>query len=110
MKTLFDLLYENQLIHWAAALAGIISLVLVRVFRVKSFSWKFWLNENLIGFIWSLFFLSLSVTLSALYNPGYTLIEAYLTGYCGAHVIFRLSKEPKNHNLPKRIPHRHQSR
>lgn len=106
MKTLFDFLYENQLLHWIAAVAGIMSLVLVRVFRVKGFSMRVWVHENLIGFIWSLFFLSLAVTLTALYDPGYTLIEAFLTAYCGAHVIFRLNKEPKY----PRITHRHQSR
>ena len=95
MKTLFDLLYENQLVHWLAALAGIVSLVVVRVLHVKDFSWKVWVRGNLIGLIWSLFVLSLSVTLTALYTPEYTLIEAFFTGYCGAHVIFRLNKEPK---------------
>jgi hypothetical protein len=110
MKTLFDFLYDNQLLHWAAALAGIISLLLVRVFRVKGFSWKVWVHENLIGLIWSLFFLSLTVTLTAVYVDSYTLTEAFLTGYSGAHVIFRLNKEPKNHTRPTRLFNRHQSR
>ena len=110
MKTLFDFLYENQLLHWAAAIAGILSLVLIRVFRVKGFSWKIWMNENLIALIWSLFFLSLSVSLTALYVPSYTLTEAFFSGYCGAHVIFRLNKEPKSFVRPPRVIPRHQSR
>jgi hypothetical protein len=105
MKAIMEFLYANQVIHWLIAVAGIISLLIVRIWSVKSFSWKVWVNDNLIGFIWSLFILSLTVTLSATYNPGYSLIEAYLTGYCGAHVIFRLNKEPKNHIYPGRFPH-----
>jgi ABC-type Mn2+/Zn2+ transport system permease subunit len=110
MKSIIDFLYQNQALHWAAALAGIISLLLIRVIKVKSFSWKVWVNDNLIGFIWSLFFLSLTVTLTAVYNPGYSLIEAYLTGYCGTHVILRLNKEPKNFDHPGKFPHRNQNR
>ena len=110
MKTIFDFLYQNQLLHFAAALMGIISLVLVRVFRVKGFSMRIWAHENLIGFIWSLFFLSLTVSLTALYVPSYSLTEAFFSGYCGAHVIFRLNKEPKNYTRPPSVIHRSQHR
>ena len=109
METTFDFLYHNQFFHWAAALTGIICLLLVRVMRVKNFTWKYWVNDNLIGFLLSLFILSLTVTLTALYVPSYTVTEAFLSGYCGAHVIFRLNKEPKYHVRP-RVFHRHQSR
>jgi hypothetical protein len=106
MKAIIEFLYANQVIHWLIAVAGIFSLLFVRVWKVKTFSWRIWINDNLIGFIWSLFVISLTVTLTAAYNPGYTLVEAYLTGYCGTHVIFRLNKEPKNFVHPGRFPHR----
>jgi hypothetical protein len=110
MKTIFDFLFQNQLLHWVAALAGIISLLLVRICKVKGFSMRYWVNENLIGLLWSLFFLSLTATMTAVYVPEYTLTEAFFTGYCGAHVIFRLNKEPKNYVRPPRVFHRHQHR
>lgn len=100
METTFEFLYHNQFFHWAAALAGIICLLLVRVLNVKKFSWKYWVKDNLIGFLLSLFILSLTVTLTALYLPSYTVTEAFFSGYCGAHVIFRLNKEPKNQECP----------
>jgi hypothetical protein len=89
-----------------SAMVGIISLLLVRLFRVKGFSAQRWANENLIGFFWSLFFLSLVVLLTHEYYPAYSIHEAFLTGYSGTHIIFRFSKEPKrktNYNLKK--PH-----
>lgn len=110
MSTLFDFLYQNQLLHWIAALAGIITLLVIRVFRVKGFTWQYWFRDNLIGLLWSLFVLSLTVTMTALYVPGYSLTEAFLTGYCGAHVIFRLNKEPKISTRPFDFFYRNQSK
>jgi hypothetical protein len=109
MKPMINFLDANYFLHWICAVLGIFSLLLIRLFRVKNFQWKIWFEENLIGLLWSLFFLSLVVTCSAQYTSGYTHLEAYFTGYCGAHVIFRLNKEPK---APSQRPfiHRKQHR
>ena len=99
--------YEScGLLHWAAAFAGIICLLLVRIIGVNEFSMRKWLNENLIGLIWSIFVLSLFVTLTHEYFPDYRIVEAFLTGFCGTYLISRLTREPrtrKPYNLKK--PH-----
>lgn len=93
--TTFSFIESCGLLHWAVALAGIVCLLLVRLIGVNEFSMRKWLNENLIAVIWSLFFLSLAVTLTHEYLPGYRLIEAFLTGFSGTYLICRLTKEPK---------------
>ncbi len=105
MTTLSNL-ESSGLLHWAASLAGIICILMVRLFRIKNFSARKWVNENLIGTIWSLFILSLTVLLTHEYYPAFTIHEAFLAGYSGTHVIFRFNKEPqakKHYNLKK--PH-----
>ena len=105
MKTL-SFIESCGMLHWAAAIAGIICLLLIRLIRVNEFSMRRWLNENLIGLIWSLFFLTLFVTLTHEYFPGYRIPEAFFTGFSGTYLIFRLLKEPKRkppYNLKK--PH-----
>ncbi len=104
MKTL-TFLESCGLLHWAVAFIGIICLLLVRLIGVNEFSMRRWINENLIGVIWSLFFLTLAVTLTHEYFPKYRLLEAFFTGYAGTYLIFRLLKDPKrkSHNLKK--PH-----
>jgi hypothetical protein len=86
---------SSGLFHWIAAIVGIICFLMVRLFRIKNFSAKMWVNENLIGSLWSLFFLSLTVLLTHEYYPAYSIHEAFLTGYSGTHLIFRMNKEPK---------------
>jgi ABC-type Mn2+/Zn2+ transport system permease subunit len=100
MENLIQMLNANYVLHWLSAILGIISIVFVRLFRVRNFKWKRWFDENMYGLFWSLFFLSISVTMTAVYSHGYSHLEAYLTGYCGTHIIFRLNKEPKP-PLPK---------
>ena len=51
MKILIEFLNQNFILHWLCAMLGIISLVLIRLFRVKNFQWKIWFEENLIGFV-----------------------------------------------------------
>jgi hypothetical protein len=95
MENIIIYLNANYVLHWFSAMLGIFAFVIVRLIRVKNFTWKRWFDENLIGLIWALFFLSLSVTMTAVFNPGYSHLEAFLTGYAGTHIIFRLNKEPQ---------------
>lgn len=93
--TTFSFIESSGLLHWAAALAGIVCLLLVRLIHVNEFSMRKWLNENLIGVIWSLFFLSLIVTITHVYFPGYRFLEAFFTGFSGTYLIIRITREPK---------------
>ncbi|CAN5728768.1 hypothetical protein BH11BAC7_BH11BAC7_21270 [soil metagenome] len=95
METLIQYLNANYVMHWFSAVLGIFAFVLVRLFRVKNFSWRRWFDENMIGLLWALFFLSLSVTMTASINQSYSHLEAFFTGYMGTHILFRLNKEPK---------------
>ncbi len=95
METMIQFLNANNILHWFSALLGIFAFVFVRLFRVKNFTWKRWFDENLIGLLWALFFLSISVTMTGVYREGYTHMEAFLTGYAGSHLLFKLNKEPK---------------
>lgn len=94
MKTL-AFIESCGLLHWAVAFAGIICLFLVRIIGVNEFSMRKWINENLIGVIWSLFILSLVITITHEYLPGFRLFEAFLAGFSGTYVILRIFKEPK---------------
>ena len=104
MKNLFVMLDQNGIFHWIVGVLGIFALVFVKLIKVKNFSMQRWVNENIIGFIWSVFILSLVVTLLHEYLPIYDHIEAFLTSYCGAHIIFRIHKKhdhTKKYNLKK---------
>lgn len=106
MSSLINFLEQNDILHWLFALAGIFSLITVRLMKVKDFSFKRLMEENVIPFIWSVFALSLLVCLWHDYQHSYTHLEAFLTSYCGTHFIFRLHKTPhktKHYNLKK--PH-----
>ncbi|MDQ3110517.1 MAG: hypothetical protein M3R17_11540 [Bacteroidota bacterium] len=105
--TTFSIIESSGFLHWTVALMGILSFLFVQVARVKDFSIKTWVNENLIAFMWSLFFLSLIVTLTHEFFASYQIHEALLTGYVGAHLVFSFTKEQKhktNYNL--KHPHK----
>lgn len=103
--TTFAFLESSGLFHWSAAFAGIICLLLVRLINVSEFSMRKWLNQNLIGVIWSLFFLSLIVTLTHTYFPSYGILEAFFSGFSGTYLIFRMIKIPKpGHIIKPRKP------
>jgi hypothetical protein len=106
MNYLIQFCEENGILHWIIAVLGIFSLVIVRLLKVKNFSIRYWVNENIIGFIWSVFILSLLVTLCHEYFDSFSHIEAFLSAYCGTHIIFRIHKKngtPKKYFLKR--PH-----
>ena len=94
---MYDFLLSIGLLHWIAAFCSILIFLYVRTLRVKNFTWKRWLHENLISAIWSVFILSIVVPMIYIYCPVVTIWDAALTGYVGTHWIFCGTKPQKTH-------------